>query len=78
MVTTYPNIVFRYGLPRWKRDLIRIVSAEMTRREKADADNWDPADDDETFEEMLRMLFPPDGQDRRNSFVSGAPKLNEG
>jgi hypothetical protein len=59
-VTAYPNIVFRYGLPRWKRDLIHIVSKEMIRREKAEAADWDPAEDDETFEEMLMMLFPPD------------------
>jgi hypothetical protein len=43
----------------------------MIRREKADAEGWDSADDDETFEAMLLMLFPPDAERPRRELKPG-------
>jgi hypothetical protein len=52
-----------YFAERGKRELIKIVSDALVRR--GEGDFSDPADDEETFEQMLQALYPPDGFDRK-------------
>ena len=47
---------------RWQSDLITIVTNELAKRDYAD-ERYDPADDEETYEQFLRLLFPPDWRD---------------
>jgi hypothetical protein len=45
-----------------KRDLIKIVAAELVKHDFNDP-SCDPADDEEMFETLLLALFPPDWRD---------------
>lgn len=49
----------------WRREVLRIVRAELARREPYDNQLHDPADDSMLYEDLILALFPPDGKDCR-------------
>ena len=47
----------------WRRVILKVVRAAMVGRQASE--RFDPADDDEAFENLLLALYPPDGRDGR-------------
>jgi hypothetical protein len=55
----------------WKRKALKLLVKELVRRERREADGWDPEDDDEMFEATLLALYPLDGFDGRRRLPEG-------
>jgi hypothetical protein len=49
----------------WRHSLMKILRTALVQREQEEKPGWDPADDEEVFEETLLAIFPPDGRDGR-------------
>ena len=47
---------------QWRRELVRMVSEAIARRDYDDP-RHDPGDDYEAVERLLALLYPPDGKD---------------